>query len=100
MRIIAIKNLVLYWRRHPETTSSLEHWISITKAAQWETMSEVKAAFSNAVVLNADRVRFEVHGGNYRLIVAFNFRRKIAFVSFLGTHKEYDRVDALTVRQF
>ena len=63
-------------------------------------MSEVKAAFANAVVLNADRVRFEVHGGDYRLIVAFNFQRRIAFIGFLGTHAEYDRINALTVRQF
>lgn len=51
-------------------------------------------------VLNRERVRFEVAGGNYRLVVAFDFRRQVAFVKFLGTHAEYDRVDALTVSQF
>jgi mRNA interferase HigB len=45
-------------------------------------------------------VRFEVAGGNYRLIAAFDFRRKIAFVKFIGTHAEYDRIDALTVSQY
>jgi len=63
-------------------------------------MNDVQAAFANAKVLNAERVRFEVGGGNYRLIVAFNFRCKIAFIKFVGTHGEYDKIDALTVSQF
>ena len=51
-------------------------------------------------VLNSERVRFEVAGGNYRLVAAFDFRRQIAFVKFIGTHAEYDRIDALKVSQF
>lgn len=51
-------------------------------------------------MLNDERVRFEVRDGYYRLVVAFDFRRKIAFVKFVGTHAEYDRIDALTVSQF
>lgn len=59
-----------------------------------------KAAAPTAKVLNRERVRFEVVGGNYRAVVAFDFRRQIAFVKFLGTHAEYDKIDALTVSQF
>jgi mRNA interferase HigB len=51
-------------------------------------------------VLNRDRVRFEIAGGNYRLVAAFDFRRQIAFVKFVGTHAAYDKIDALTVSQF
>lgn len=50
-------------------------------------------------VLNRERVRFEVAGGNYRLVAAFDFRRQIAFVKLIGTHAEYDRIDASTVSQ-
>ena len=53
-----------------------------------------------AKVLNRERVRFEVAGGNYRLVAAFDFRRQIAFAKFIGTHAEYDRIDALKVSQF
>jgi mRNA interferase HigB len=53
--------------------------------------------FPKAKTLNAERVRFEVAGGSYRLIVAFDFRRQIAYVKFIGTHAEYDAIDALTV---
>jgi mRNA interferase HigB len=51
-------------------------------------------------VLNRERARFEVAGGNYRLVVAFDFRRQVAFVKFIGTHAEYDRIDALSVSQY
>lgn len=51
-------------------------------------------------MLNRERVRFEVAGGNYRLVVAFDFRRQVAFVKFIGTHAEYNRIDALTISQF
>ena len=50
-----------------------------------------------AKVLNRDRARFEVAGGNYRLIASFDFRRQIVFVKFIGTHAEYDAIDPLTV---
>jgi mRNA interferase HigB len=51
-------------------------------------------------VLNRDRVSFEVVGGNYRLIAAFDFHRQIVFVKFVGSHAEYDAIDALTVAKF
>ena len=69
-------------------------------AADWQSVGEVQAAFSKAKVLNGERVRFEVAGGDYRLIAAFDFRRSIAFVKFIGTHAEYDRIDALSVNLF
>lgn len=70
------------------------------KTAEWSNVSEIQTAFSKAKALNGERVRFEVAGGDYRLIVAFDFRRRIAFVKFLGTHAEYDRIDVLTVSLF
>jgi mRNA interferase HigB len=100
VRIIARSTLVAYWGRHPETRTALEHWFKVTKAADWDSMQAVQAAFPKAKVLNGERVRFEIHGGDYRLIVAFRFDLRTAFIKFVGTHAEYDRVDALTVSQF
>jgi mRNA interferase HigB len=100
MRIIARSSLVRFWERHPETKASLLHWLSIAREAQWATPQDAQTAFSKAVVLNGERVRYEVAGGNYRLVVAFDFRRLIAFVKFIGTHDEYDAIDALTVSRF
>jgi len=100
MRIIAKSTLVAFYTSHPETKAALEQWHSVTKNADWKSMNDVQAAFPKAKVLNGERVRFEIRGGNYRLIAAFDFRRRVAFVKFIGTHAEYDRVDALTVSRF
>src|SRR5262245_11006104 len=100
MRLIARSVLVAFWTRHPETKPSLERWYRLIKAASWASPDDVQVAVPKAKVLSRERVRFEVAGGNYRLIVSFDFRRQIAFVKFIGTHAEYDRIDALTVSQF
>jgi mRNA interferase HigB len=63
-------------------------------------MDEVQSAAPRSKVLKRERVRFEVAGGNYRLVVAFDFHRQVAFVKFIGTHAEYDHIDALTVSQY
>ncbi|MGF1548994.1 MAG: type II toxin-antitoxin system HigB family toxin [Sphingomonadaceae bacterium] len=100
MRLIARSTLAAFWEKHPATRASLLHWIGVVKAAEWKNAAEVQAGFSKAKALGGDRVRFEVAGGDYRMIVAFDFRRGIAFVKFIGTHAEYDRIDALTVKLF
>jgi mRNA interferase HigB len=97
VRIIASTTLAAYARKHPDAAKSLAHGRDVARASEWASTGEVQAAFPKAKVLNRERVRFEVTGGDYRLIVAFDFRRKIAFVKFIGTHAEYDRIDALTV---
>jgi mRNA interferase HigB len=100
MRVIARNVLVNFWGRHPETKVSLERWYKLVRAAHWVSTDDIQAAAPKAKVLNRERVRFEVAGGNYRLVVAFDFRRQIAFVKFIGSHAEYDNINALTVSQF
>jgi mRNA interferase HigB len=100
MRVIARNRLVQYYTVHPSAELPLEHWHALTKAASWKSMHEVQLAFRTAKILNSERARFEIGGGKHRLIVAFDFPRQVAYVKFIGTHAEYDRVDALTVSQF
>lgn len=100
MRIIAFSNLRDYGAKHPAAKVALTRWHAVMKASTFASMSEVQSTFPKAKVLNADRVRFPVSGGNYRLIAAFDFGRQIVFVKFLGTHAEYDTVDALTVSMY
>src|SRR5262245_39911497 len=100
MRVIARSVLVQFWGTHPEAEISLERWYRLVRAAQWKSTDEVQKAIPKAKVLNRERVRFEIAGGNYRLVAAFDFRRQVAFVKFIGTHADYDRIDALTVSRF
>jgi len=93
--------LVAYGKAHPETAVSLDRWQRLIRAATtWSSMDDLRRAVPKAKVLNRERARFEVAGGDCKLIAAFDFRRQIAFVKFLGTHAEYDKVDALTASMF
>ncbi len=100
MRIIARKTLAEFGEKHPETVASMTTWELKVRAGKWQNPSEVQATFSKAKVLNGERVRFEVAGGNYRMIAAFDFTRQIAFVKWLGTHREYEDIDPLTAAMF
>ena len=100
MRIISWNVLASYAEKHPETKVALHRWRTLVKAAKWNSMEDVRSAAPNAKILNGERARFEVAGGNYRLVIAFDFVRSTAFVKFIGTHAEYDKVDALTVALF
>ena len=88
--------LVAHWERHPETKVSLQRWFKLARLAEWASMDDVQKAFPKAKVLNGERVRFEVAGGNYRLVVAFHFPSHAAYIKFIGTHAEYDAIDPLT----
>ncbi len=100
MRVIARNTLVNFSNEHPDVKVALERWYKLVRAVRWTSTDETQKAAPKSKVLNRERVRFEVAGGNYRLVAAFDFRRQAAFVKFIGTHAEYDRVDALTVSQF
>jgi mRNA interferase HigB len=100
VRIIARNTLVTFWATHPAAEASLRHWHEVAVAAEWQSPLDVVADFSKAKSLNGERVRFELAGGDFRMVVAFDWRRGIAFIKFIGSHAEYDRIDALTVQLF
>jgi mRNA interferase HigB len=100
MRVITRNRLVEFGAKRPDTAVPLERWYRFVRAAHWTSTNDIQKAAPKAKVLNRERVRFEIAGGNYRLIAAFDFRRSVAFVKFIGTHAEYNRIDALTVSQF
>jgi mRNA interferase HigB len=100
MRVIARNTLVGFWTTHQEAKIALERWYSLVKAAHWTSTDAVRRAAPKSKVLNRERVRFEVARGNCRLVAAFDFRRQVSFVKFIGTHAEYDRINALSIAQF
>jgi len=100
MRIVAWNVLSAYAEKHPEAKVPFERWRTLVKAAKWNSMDDVPSAAPTAKILNRERARFEIARGNYRMIVAFDFPRGIAVVKFIGTHAEYDRIDAFTVALF
>ncbi len=97
VRIIKQATLRTFWQMHPETREPLRAWYDMVSCTTWRSMQDVLAVFPRAVPLNAERVRFPIHGGDYRLIVAIHFPSKIVWIKFMGTHADYDRIDALTI---
>ncbi|MGJ5178894.1 type II toxin-antitoxin system HigB family toxin [Bradyrhizobium oligotrophicum] len=100
MRIIKQSTLVRFSGQNPKAGPSVLRWLKLVKAAKWGSMNDVQKAIPGAVVLNGERARFEIAGGSFRLIAAFSFRHQIVFIKFIGTHAEYDQIDALTVARY
>jgi mRNA interferase HigB len=100
MRVIARRSLAAFWLAHPETEAPLRAWLAAANSANWQSMTDVVATYSKASPVNAERCVFNIHGNSYRLIVAINFTKQIIFIKFIGTHSEYDKVDAATVSIF
>jgi mRNA interferase HigB len=100
MNVIARKNLEAFWHRHPETEQPLRAWLTAAKTREWRSMNDVVTTFSKASPVTSERCVFDICGGNYRLIVAFKFSARIAFIKFIGTHARYDRIHAATVSEF
>jgi mRNA interferase HigB len=100
MRLIARSTLLAFARRHPDSGPALRRWELVIRASRWQSLSDATLSFSGCKILNDERIRFEIGGGKYRLIAAFDLVRGLAFVKFIGTHAQYDRVDAFTVSQF
>ncbi len=71
--------------------------MSVVKAADWPRPADIKAMFRSADILADDRVVFNIGGNKYRLVVAVHYRGRRVFIRFIGTHAEYDRIDATTV---
>jgi len=97
MRIIAIKTLKKYWGKYPEAQQSIWSWYEEAEEAQWNNPNELKQQYRNASILNDKRVVFNIHGNSYRLIVDIEYRLKIVFIVWFGTHKQYDKIDTKTI---
>ena len=99
MRIIAVSRLREFWGRpgRSDAEQPLRAWVSVVKAADWSKPTDMKAMFRSADILANDRVVFNIGGNKYRLVVAVHYRDKRVYIRFVGTHAEYDRIDAATV---
>lgn len=96
-RIFAKSTLREYWKKHPDTEQYLKTWYDTSMSSDWKTPNDVKQTYVNASVLKGGRIVFNIKGNSYRLIVKFNFEKQWAFIRFIGTHDEYEKIDANTI---
>lgn len=97
MRVIAIKTLKEYITEFHQTEQALLSWHEEVLQALWNNPNELKDQYRNASILNEKRVVFNIHGNSYRLIVDIEYRLKIVFVVWFGTHKQYDKINVKTI---
>jgi mRNA interferase HigB len=97
MRIIALATLRAFWEKYPDAETPLRAWYALASRVVWKTPAEIKAAYRNASFTANNRVVFNIKGNDYRLVTAVRYDRGLMFVRFIGTHRQYDKIDVETI---
>jgi mRNA interferase HigB len=97
LRVIAKKILREFWQKHNDCEQQLKSWYQETSKAEWQNSNEIKLDYPTASIVGDNRIVFNIKGNTYRLIVKINFDYQIVWIRFIGTHAEYDKINAKTV---
>jgi mRNA interferase HigB len=93
MRIIAKGPLRDFWEACPDAEEPLMAWYREVEKADWSSPAEVKEKYRNASIVGDNRVVFNIKGNDYRLVVRINYRYRVVYIRFIGSHAEYDKID-------
>lgn len=97
MRIIAVKTLRDFWESHADAEQALRSWYKEATDTRWNGPNEIKQRYPSADIIPGNRIVFNIKGNTYRLIVKIHYNTGIVFIRFIGTHAEYDKIDAETI---
>lgn len=97
MKIISVSALKTFWEQYPDAEQPLKSWVDEARRAIWRDPTDIKAQYRHASILKSRRVVFNIKGNHYRLVVAVAYRFGAVYIKFIGTHQQYDAVDANTV---
>lgn len=97
MRIIAISTLKTFWEKHPDAELPLKEWYIKSSRAQWESLADIRNDSNTVNYVGNQRYVFNIKGNLYRLIAAIKFKPKLVYIRYIGTHSEYDKIDASTI---
>lgn len=97
MRIVAKSTLKKFWVKHADAEMSLQSWHKLVSEAGWKNPAQLKEEIKSASLVDSNRVVFNIKGNDYRLVTYIDFKFQIVFVLWLGTHKQYDKVDVKTI---
>jgi len=97
MRVIAKSTLREFWGKHNDAEVPLKTWHKIVEKEQWKNAHDIKKVFGNASIVGENRVVFNIKGNDYRLVVYIVFKVQKVFIRFIGTHKQYDKIDVKTI---
>jgi mRNA interferase HigB len=97
MRIFTEQRLKEYAEKHPEAKVALQDWVFTVKKSNWTCFADIKNTWNSVDNVGNQRYVFNIKGNNYRLLVVIKFTIGFVYVRFIGTHKEYDRIDCSTI---
>ena len=97
MRVIALRTLRAFWRQHSDAEQPLKAWYAEVSQAEWETPQDILQHYSFADILPGNRAVFNIKGNTYRLVVQIHYNTRVVYIRFVGTHAEYDKIDAGTI---
>lgn len=97
MRVFSKSSLITFWQKHTEAEQSLKAWHDEAISADWKTPQDIKNRYKSASIIGNDRIVFNIKGNEFRLIVSIAYPFGAVFIKFIGTHAQYDKVDAVTV---
>lgn len=97
LRVIAKRTLREFWKKHGDCEEQLKSWYYEAEHSNWKTPNNIKSKYPSASIITSNRVVFNIKGNNYRLIVKINYDYGIVWIRFVGTHAEYDDINAETI---
>lgn len=104
MRIIARRTLKAFVdakarnKDHKALSAAINAWFAEARKARWKSAADVKAFYATASIISGDRVAFNIKGNDYRLVVAVDYEKSIIWIKWLGTHKDYDRINVKDIK--
>jgi len=104
MRIIARRTLRAFvasragHKDHPALKSALDTWFEEVRKARWKGAADVRQLYATASIISAERIVFNIKGNSYRLVISVDFEKSIVWIKWLGTHRDYDRIDVTKVQ--
>jgi mRNA interferase HigB len=97
MVILAKATLKAFKKSYPDSENALDNWYETTKQNDWKNFNEMRKSFNSVDAVGNDRYVFNIKGNHYRVITLILFNIRTVFILFIGTHKEYDLIDASTI---
>jgi mRNA interferase HigB len=97
VRVIAKRTLRDFWEKHADSEQQLKAWYNEAEQSDWKSPNDLKKDYPSASILEDNRVVFNIKGNSYRLIVRINYKYGVVWIRFIGTHAEYDKVDATKI---
>lgn len=96
MRFIAEKTIKDYYENHPASKVALQDWVRVVKRAEWRCFADIKSTFNSVDYVGNQHYVFNIKGNDYSMVVVIKFVPKFVLIRFIGTHKEYDKINGIS----